>query len=252
MRVTALIITCLLAAFTARAEFDADAAWDRGNNAYVQGDYELAADIYDSIRNAGYVSSRLYYNLGNAYFKMGRIGPSVVNYNRALKINPSDADTRHNLRVASAYVKDKIDSVPEFFLRTWIRAWRQSMSSNGWAVLSLVMFAVAMGLVLLYLLSGRLSLRKAGFYGALVALLLAFVSVAFAAGQKNDILDSGEAVVMGNAVSVKSSPDNTSKDIFIIHEGTKVRIEGRLNQWVEISLADGNKGWVTESAVEVI
>lgn len=252
MRNRVLIFVGLLTAFTARAAYDAEAAWDRGNAAYVEGDYEAAAEIYDSIRAEGYISSRLYYNLGNAYFKMGRIGLSVLNYNRALKISPSDSDIRHNLKVANTYVKDKIDTVPVFFLRTWIRSWRQSMSSDAWAAVSLVMFALAMGLVLLYLLSGRLSWRKAGFYGALTAFVLAFISVAFAAGQKNEMIDSGEAIVMNNAVSVKSSPDNNSKDIFIIHEGTKVFLENRLNQWVEISIADGNKGWISESAIEKI
>ncbi|MCD7969804.1 MAG: competence protein [Alistipes sp.] len=252
MRITALIFICLMAAGQVFARFDAEAAWERGNEAYMQGDYELAAMVYDSIRAEGYSSSKLYYNLGNAYFKMGKIGPSILNYNRSLKISPSDPDTRHNLRVAGTYVKDKIDAVPVFFLRSWIRSWRQTMSSNWWAAVSLVMFALAMGAILMYLLSARLALRKTGFYGALCALVLAFISVSFAAGQKNDMLHSGEAIVMSSAVPVKSSPDIASKDLFIIHEGTMVFVGERLNQWVEISLADGNKGWITESALEVI
>ncbi|MCC8035456.1 MAG: tetratricopeptide repeat protein [Rikenellaceae bacterium] len=252
MKRTGLILLCLLSLTAGRAQYDADAAWERANGAYVQGDYELAAIIYDSIRTEGYVSSKLYYNLGNAYFKLGRTGLSILNYNRALKISPSDPDTRHNLKIAETHAKDKIEAVPVFFMRSWIRSWRQSMSSDGWAVMSLVMFAAAMGLILLYLLSRRLSARKAGFYGALAALILAFVSVIFAAGQKNDMLDSGEAIVLASAVPVKSSPDNASKDIFIVHEGTKVFTGERLNHWVEITLADGNKGWILESAIEVI
>ncbi|MCD8072416.1 MAG: tetratricopeptide repeat protein, partial [Alistipes sp.] len=126
-----ILIGCLLALSAGRAQWDADSAWERGNNAYVQGDYELAAIIYDSIRSGGYVSSRLYYNLGNAYFKQGKTGLAILNYNRSLKISPSDPDTRHNLKIAETHARDKIEAVPVFFMRSWIRSWRQSMSSNG-------------------------------------------------------------------------------------------------------------------------
>lgn len=233
-------------------DFDLDAVWDRANAAYVASDYSKAIVTYDSIAEMGYMGKKLYYNLGNAWFKNGGIGQAVLNYNRALKIDPSDPDVKHNLRVAGAHVKDKIEAVPEFFLAGWIRGWRQTMSTNGWAVVSLAMFAVMFASVLLYLLSKRMSRRKVGFYCALFSLVVGLFAVAFSVGQKRELTAADEAVVMIGAAPVKSSPDTASKDIFILHEGTKVEILGTLGQWNEIAIADGNKGWIRRDAIEVI
>lgn len=233
-------------------DFDLDAVWDRANAAYVNSDYSKAIVTYDSIAEMGYAGKKLYYNLGNAWFKNGGIGPAVLNYNRALKIDPSDPDVKHNLKVAGAHVKDKIEAVPEFFLVGWIRGWRQTMSTNGWAVVSLAMFAVMFASVLLYLLSKRTGKRKLGFYCALCSLVIGLFAVAFSVGQKRELTASDEAVVMIGAAPVKSSPDADSKDIFILHEGTKVEILSTLGQWSEIGIADGNKGWIRQDAIEVI
>ena len=242
----------LFMSMSAPQQRDAEAMWDRANTAYVNGDYSKAIVTYDSIADAGYVSRKLYYNLGNAWFKNGGVGKAVLNYNRALRLDPSDPDTRHNLRIASAHVKDKIEPVPEFFLSGWFRAWGRTMGPDGWAVISLCMFAVMFGSVLLYLLSRSLRLRKAGFYIALFTLLVGLAAVSFAVNQKKGIENSSEAVVMIESVAVKSSPDASGKELFILHEGTKVRITGSLGGWYETVIADGNKGWMPQNSLEVI
>lgn len=226
--------------------------WDEANTAYINGDYPTAIVRYDSIGQAGYASYKLYYNLGNAYFKNGEIGRAVLSYNRALRLNPSDADTQYNLAVANSYVKDRIVAVPEFFLHRWATSIRTTLSSNGWAVLSLVLLAIALGCTLLYLLAGKLSFRKTGFYAGIVSLLLFFLTASFAASQRREILNASQAIVMSSAVPVKSSPDDKSPDIFILHEGTKVTMIRNHDNWREIMIADGNKGWIREEALEAI
>lgn len=255
MRALTVICWLLLApvlAANASPAVDTDALWDRANTAYVNGDYSRAIVTYDSIADAGFVSKKLYYNLGNAWYKNGGIGKAVLYYNRALRLDPSDPDARHNLKVVNALVKDKIDAVPEFFLTGWFRAWGRTMGPDGWAAISLVMFAVTLASVLVYLLTKSMRLRKVGFYTALLCLFIGLAAVSFSVRQKNEISRSGEAVVMRESVAVRSSPDNASKELFVLHEGTKVKLGNSLGGWHEIVIADGNKGWLPESAIEVI
>lgn len=231
---------------------DYNKMWDDANTAYINANYLKAIATYDSIVDAGYESHKLYYNLGNAYFKSCKIGKAMLNYNRALLLSPNDSDTKHNILVTSTYVKDNIQSVPEFFLVRWFRALRQTASSNTWAIMSLVAFVLATSSVLLYLLVSKIAIRKIGFFGAIVCLLCFIVFTSYSVVEKNDLINSTSAIVMSSAASVKSSPDNSSKDLFVLHEGTKVTIISTLNRWAEVVIADGKKGWIPEGSIEII
>ena len=238
--------------FAAGAEKTAEEIWVQANEAYTQGDYAKGVQGYESIRRMGFAGAKVYYNLGNAYYKMNRVGPAILNYNKALRLAPADGDVRHNLAVAGASVKDRIDVVPEFFLKTWLRSLMRRAGSNAWAAWSLVFLAAGLALALVYLLASRLGWRKAGFYGGAVCIALFIVSLVFSSVERREILYPDEAVIMLAAAPVKSSPDNNSKDIFVLHEGTKVRVTGALGDWREIVVADGNKGWILSRSLETI
>lgn len=229
-----------------------DKLWDDANTAYINADYAAAVHLYDSILATGNASYKLYYNLGNAWFKENRIGQAILYYNKALKLSPSDGDTEYNLRVANTHVKDKIEKVPEFFLNAFARNVRQSLRSDTWAALSLVLLALTLGALLVYLLSETLGRRKLGFYGGLACLLLTVFTTVCASMQREELISRSEAIVMSTAAAVKSSPDNASKDLFVLHEGTKVHIVSSLGNWREVAIADGNKGWIDATAIEVI
>lgn len=233
-------------------DVSADALWDRANTAYVNGDYRGAVEIYEQILGRGLASVKLYYNLANACFKEGQTGRAILFYRRALRLAPGNDDIRYNLSVAEARTKDTIEQIPEFFLVGWVRAVRHSMSCTAWSVLSLVVLACALALFLLYLLAPRLSLRKAGFYGTLAAAVLFMVTTWFALGERREMLDDTQAVVMSVSAAVKSSPDKSATDLFVLHEGTLVEITGRLDNWCEITIADGKKGWLESRMIEVI
>ena len=151
-----------------------------------------------------------------------------------------------------AYVQDKIDVVPTFFLKRWVLALQSSCSGSGWALWSVLFFAIAIGCIILYLLAEGLSWRKGGFYGAIVALLLFAFSFASASRSKRLALHPHAAIVMSSAAPVKSSPDKGSKDIFVLHEGTQVTVRDSLGDYREVVIADGNKGWILNSAIEMI
>lgn len=226
--------------------------WDAANTAYINGRYAEAAAGYERILAEGLYSAKLYYNLANALFKSGETGRAILFYHRALRLDPGNEDMRYNLHVAEQATKDRIEAVPEFFLRTWLRALRHTLSGTAWSVLSLVALAAMLALVLFYLLARRMVLRKTGFYGMLAALLVFVVATAFAVAQRRELLDARTAIVTASAAVVKSSPDGGATDLFVLHEGTPVRITGSLGDWREIVIADGNKGWIEAVRIEGI
>lgn len=229
-----------------------DRLWDRANTAYINGDYHGAVELYEALVAQGLGSVKLYYNLANSYFKDDRLGKAILFYHRALRMAPGNDDIRYNLNVAEARTKDKIEQIPEFFLAKWIRDVRHTMSCTAWSLFSLVVLAAALGLFLLYLLASRMTLRKVGFYGTFVAFLLFVVSSWFALGERREMLDDSKGVVMTTSAAVKSSPDKSATDLFVLHEGTLVEISSRLDGWCEITISDGKKGWLEARTIETI
>lgn len=257
MRSLRYIFTIILAALSLSAAAQSDslasaARWERAQRAYVEGNYELAAEEYRAIADGGEYSLKLYYNLGNAYFKLGDMGRAILFYNRALRLAPSNEDVRHNLSLAESQIKDRITAVPEFFVKTWMRALRNAMSCTAWSILSLLAAAAFLAMVLLFLLASPIVVRKMGFYGGVVMLLLFVCTTSLAVASRNDILSREGAVVLSSAISVKSSPDCSATDLFVLHEGTKLRILTEVDGWYEVVIADGKKGWIESHTVEQI
>ena len=230
----------------------ADELWNVANQAYTEGDFEKAIADYEQILSQNLHSAALYYNLANAYFKQGKLGEALLNYNRASRIAPSDEDIRHNQAYAEKMTKDSIEKIPEFFLVTWLRQVRGALSCTAWTVTSLVMLALALAMGLIYLLAQRMSLRKLGFYTMATAALLFIVTTIFAISERNMLIDRREAIVMSSAASVKSSPDRSATELFVLHEGTKVVIGEATEGWAEVRIADGRKGWIEEKRIERI
>lgn len=248
-----IIVTALLLMSVAGAVAQTSAErWEVGNKAYIEGNYDKAIEEYTAILDGGEYSMKLYYNLANAYFKTGAMGKAILYYNKALRIAPSQEDIRHNLALAEAQTKDRIAVIPEFFLNRWLRTMRNSMSCTAWSVLSLVWLGVMLAFGLLFLLASRIRWRKMGFYGALCAFMLFVATTSFAVSSRNDMLSHSEAIVMGTAISVKSSPDRSATDLFVLHEGTKVKVLTEVDEWVEVVIADGKKGWTLRSNIETI
>jgi hypothetical protein len=253
MKKTIILTLLLLVSVVMKAaEITSADRWEAGNKAYIEGNYDKAIEEYIAILDGGEYSMKLYYNLANAYFKTGANGKAILYYNKALRLAPSQEDIRHNLALAEAQTKDRIAVVPEFFLNRWMRTIRNSMSCTAWSVLSIVSFALVLAFGLLFLLASRLGIRKTGFYGALVALLFMIATTSFAISSRNDMLNHEEAVVMASAISVKSSPDRSATDLFVLHEGTKVKVLTAVDEWVEVVIADGKKGWTLKNNIEEI
>ncbi|MBR1522264.1 MAG: BatD family protein [Bacteroidales bacterium] len=250
----ALVLAILLASVpqaVSAAQNYPDSLFTAGVEAYSQGNYGEAVSAWEGVLGAGLTSKDLYYNLGNAYYRTGEIAPAILNYERALRIDPSDADVRYNLEFARSLTQDRIDEIPEFFLKVWMRNLSCLLPSNVWAVLSLVLFALALLLGLLYFLGSTSGRRKAGFFGGIAALVVAFAAWGFAAWQRSDAIRQDYAIVMKPVSAVKNAPSG-EKDLFILHEGTKVRILDNVGSYTSVSLSDGRQGWISASDIELI
>ncbi len=230
-----------------------DSLWHSGVEAYSAGDYPSALKDWEELRSAGLVSKDLYYNLGNAYFKTDEIAPAILWYERALRLDPSDADIRYNLEFARSRTQDRIDEVPEIFFEAWGHKICYLLPSDTWAVLSLVLLAATVALALLFLLGSTSGQRRLGFFAGIVTLLLAFLGWDFAQWQRTEARRQDTAIVMRAVSSVKSSPSaDTAKDLFILHEGTRVKLLDSVSSYSNIELADGRQGWIPTKDIEVI
>ncbi len=255
LRKVVTVVTLLLslgASMNIQAK-DLDSLWTAGVQAYTDGKFSDASAAWTSIEESGQKSAKLYYNLGNAWFKQGNYPKAILNYERALRLDPSYSDARYNLEFTSNFVQDKIEPVPEFILKSVARKVCYVMSSNAWAVIFLVLLAAALMMGLLFLLGSSVGKRRAGFYCGIVLLLLSAGALSFSVWQKSDSVKTDTAIVMSPVSSVKSSPSSgSSKDLFVIHEGTKVTILDEVGTWRNISLADGRQGWIPASDIEII
>ena len=231
----------------------ADSLWTAGVAAYSDGNWADAAKSWSDLRALGLESPQLYCNLGDALFKQDDLAHAILNYERALKLDPSYADARHNLAFAQTQLQDKIEAIPEFFLSVWGRKLCWLLPSDTWAALFLVLLAAALACTLLFLLGRRVAARKTGFIAGIVALVLALLCMSFAFWQRADYRKSDSAIVTRAVTTVQSAPGRDSaKDLFVLHEGTRVKLLDSVGSWHNIELADGRQGWLPEDDLEVI
>ena len=245
--VASIAVLLMLLPMTANAATKADA-----DSAYVNGNYQEAIKVYESLLKQG-ESAELYYNLGNAYYRTENITRAVLNYERALLLSPGDGDIRFNLQIARSKTIDKIVPESEMFFVTWYRSLVNIMSVDGWGRMALVSLALVIVLFLVYLFSARVWVQKVGFFGGGILLVVFVFSNFLAWQQRQQLLNREGAIVVAPSVTVKSTPAQNGTDLFILHEGTKVVItDGSMKSWREIRLADGKKGWIESKKIELI
>jgi tetratricopeptide (TPR) repeat protein len=247
------LLFCLLSiAASGQQSADKDSLFIKANKAYSNDKYEDAAGLYEQILTGGMESPEVYYNLGNAYFKTRNYPKAILNFERALRLDPLNENIRFNLEKSQVYNMDQINEIPEFIIRRGLRNVLEIFSPNTWAYISLFTFIIGLSLLLIYFLSFKIYLKRIGLYAGIAALIISVSTFFIAGSAKNFILKSGGAIVMTPTVTVKGSPDAGSTDLFLIHEGTKVFILDKIDNWYEIKLMDGKQGWLQQSEVEPI
>ncbi len=225
---------------------------EEANKVYNEGSYGQAIELYEKVLENGYTSAEVYYNLGNAFFKQNNFAAAILNYEKAKKIEPNDEDINFNLKIANNRIVDKIETVPELFYLQWWNSLIYALTVDQWGWTGLISFFLLLVMALIFLLSRIVWLKKLSFWFGLLFLLISISTYALANQKFNSFRKDHEAIVFTPTVTVKSSPSESSIDLFVIHEGTKVELTDNLGDWYEIKIANGSVGWIKNDDIEKI
>ena len=245
-------IFCLLTVYGGLKAQPADVLWSEAGAAYVQARYQDALDTYQSIYDQGLGSADLYYNMGNCCFKLELYAQAVLWFERAKLLDPKNPDILYNLDLVNRFCLDKIESPPEFFLHTWLRGLRDGFSPNQWAWAALLFLAASAVLLLVFFFGRSRAGRRLAFYCSVCVFILCISAFSFGWSQKVQRQQQNYAVVFVPVAYIKSTPDQQGKDLFILHEGTKLRILDQVGGWGRIELVDRRQGWMELKQVERI
>ncbi len=224
----------------------------KANQQYDAGRYNEAIKTYYQILENKVESAQLYYNIGNAYFKLKDLSSAILYYEKAKKLSPNDKDILYNLGIANSRIVDKIEVVPQIIFKRWWNSFYNIFSTNNWAKVAIVLFFITLAFSAIFLLSQQRFIKKLFFLFGLIFLLLS-ISSFFVSYQKYYYTKNHkEAILFEPTITVKSSPNKNSVDLFVIHEGTKVYILDKIGDWIEIKIANGSIGWLKENLVKYI
>lgn len=246
-----IIYTILAILFTTTVFAQAELL-QKANDAYTKQQYKQAIEDYNQILKTNLESPEVYFNLGNAYYKTGQYTLAILNYERAKLLAPDDEDITFNLQVANQKVVDSIQELPGLFVVRWWNSIINSQTTDTWAIFSIISFIAFLVMLGFYFFAKTSDVRRITFWTGCFLIVFTIFTWSFAAKQKSRIVNHAYAIVMQPTVTVKSSPDAGGTNLFVVHEGLKVRITDKLGDWVEIRLADGNKGWLLLETIERI
>jgi tetratricopeptide (TPR) repeat protein len=223
--------------------------WEKANAYYTTEEYQQAASTFEQIVSSGEESAKLYFNLGNAYYKSGDVNNAILNYERAKLLAPHDEDIAFNLQIANQFVVTKIEELPQPFFLRWRTSVINKYPTDTWAYFSIGAFILFLFLLAVFLFSRTVTVKRISFWIGMLAIVFSGFTFSMAAQQKGKINKRKHAIVFCPRVTVKSSPSETGTDLFLIYEGLKLEVTDQLDKWTEIKLADGNKGWLPDSCI---
>lgn len=230
----------------------ADSVFIRANNHYDQQQYNEAKVLYEELLERDIHSSAVFYNLGNACFKLDEVAYAILYYEKALQLDPDNSDIIHNIDFANTFIVDKIIPLPQLFLKKWWFDFVNYYDLNDWAVNSLILFWLFFILMAIYLISRKIILKKVAFYAGIIVLFLSIIAFVSLSQKKGVIEKQQYAIVFEPTITVKSSPNRSSVDLFVIHEGLKVELLEKGGQWYKIKIANGSIGWIPAETIKKI
>ncbi len=224
----------------------------QADQAFTENKYNQALDDYKKVIEMGYESPGLYYSLGNACFKANNFAAAILYYEKSLKLKSGNENLEYNLKVAQSKIADKIAPLPQpVYLRVW-EAGQTMFTLKQWAVLIIVIFSLVLISIATFLIAGKQWMRKAAFWFGILLIVSGVFSTVCSVAAYHNFNANAEAIIFEPSVSVKSSPDESSTDIFVLHEGSKVEIKDQIGEWYEIRIANGNSGWLKSSVLQKI
>lgn len=226
--------------------------FEAGNKLYRQDKFEEAAKAYENVLKTKKHSAELYFNLGNAYYKLNKTAPAIYNYEKALLLNPGYSDAKNNLQFAQNMTIDEIKPVQQVGFGKIIHDFTASHTYDGWAKIAIGFSIIFLLFFIGYYFSAATLLKRIFFVGLFVALLGLVVSVASAIAEKSNYENDRPAIIFADRIGVKNEPKESADDAFVLHEGTKVQVIEVLDNWRKIQLVDEKEGWISKDAIKEI
>ncbi len=226
--------------------------FSQGIEFYKEAEYEKAVSVWNSILDSGEHSAALYYNLGNAHYKLNHVGPSIYFYEKALLLSPNDNEISNNLAFAQNKTIDAITPLPQNVFERWYSNFLGTFTFNGWAWTTVVLVMLFAGLFLAYYFSYTESKKRLYFITSLFALLFAIGSFSFAFLSFDKFTNNQSAILFAESSQVRSEPLMRSNVSFVLHEGTKVKIIEEDGDWKRIEIADGKEGWIPAADLKTL
>lgn len=241
-------ILCLasLKLFAASAEM----SYEKANRFYQLQNFDSAFMYYDSLIKEGFREKEIFYNIGNCYYKKTQTARAILFYERALRMDPFDEDSKFNLKIAQLNVIDKMDAVPEIFYDRWLNTLSSLINTDVWAkcltLCTWLFFLSASAFVV------SVHVKKTFFVSTVFFVLLSLICWFFTFTSQRDTMNKKEGIIMSSSAYVKSSPGENNTDLFLLHEGTKVSMLDSFDQWIKIRVTNGSIGWILRKDVEEI
>ena len=238
----------LILVFICNILLASNSLFEKANKLYQQEKYEQAISLYDSIQQNGLQSEALFYNMGNAHYKLQNWPESILYYEKALKTDANHEDALYNLQLANLKIVDKIEAIPLLFFQKWGNAIIASFPMDYWAVFCLLLLWIFLLLFILKKLT-HLQLPK-----HLLTILICCSAFAFVCAnrQYNQKKVQKTAIIFTSSVVIKSAPSYNASDLFSLHAGSKISITDQIGEWIHISLINGNKGWMLKENCQEI
>lgn len=247
-----LLFILLVATAPKIAAADAQQLFQNANQAYQTGNFPLAVEQYETILRGGKLFSKeLYYNVGNAYFRLNQTGRAILNYERAARLSPTDADIQANLAVARGRVTDDIEAVSEVFFVKWYRLLRGAFSADTWSVFALFFLWLSGGGFAMWLLGNQRQWKKRGFIVGCIALPLSLL-LFLTANNAAKISEISQGIIMSKETAFRNAPNEGAAATATLHEGIKVEIMDKIGDLTKVKLANGEEGWVAAADLEKI
>lgn len=222
--------------------------FEEANRYYSVKQYDKALEIYLELLKQNALSANLFYNIGNCYYRLNQIGYAILYYEKAYKLNPDDESILKNLKITNSKTIDKITPISKLFIYQWYDDLIQGNYLKAFSLWSILFIWVSVGFAILFFITKKSSTRKISFYLSIISFLAFLVMIWFGFQSYEFQKNSQNGVLLVQSIYVKSSPDNNSSDLFIIHEGTKFELKDNLSGWYKIRLANGATGWIEEKS----
>ena len=231
---------------------DEQKIFESANEMYKQQNYEKAIEYYKTLEKYNLISSELFYNLGNSYYKLNKVGPSIYYYEKALKLNPLNKDVQNNLVFARRLALDNIEELPKTVFQKLNSRYLQKLSYNQWAIVSIVFCALGSLLFLLFYFSNQPRSKRTFFVTSLISFLFLIISLTITYNQFSYFKNNKVAIVFAEETEVRNAPSLNSEEVFTLHEGTKVIVLDTIDDWKKIKIADGKIGWIIANDIQLL